>query len=159
ADIRGWVHRNRAELLSAVATLVHEWVNQGCPAAPSSFISFLEWGRVVGGIFHCVGLPNPSLPDKHSPSSGDRSTTAMREFFAVAFEHFGDQAVPKAEFQQFLRDSEDVHELFDWLPFPEHKALTAFGKLVRKSNRRELGGITLHVTIASKNRGTYRFVQ
>ncbi|MEI6655662.1 MAG: hypothetical protein WCP45_12915, partial [Verrucomicrobiota bacterium] len=47
-DIKGWVRRHRSELLSAVATLVNEWVRQGCPDGPSPFTSFPEWGRVVG---------------------------------------------------------------------------------------------------------------
>jgi DNA polymerase-1 len=156
-DIKGWVRRHRSELLSAVATLVNEWVRQGCPDGPSPFTSFPEWGRVVGGILHCVGLPDPCRPHEESTSSGDQSTQAMRDFFAMAFERFGDREVLKKEFQEFVQQDEGVHELFDWIDFAGRRGLTMFGKLLGKFDKRELGGITMRIRQTSKNRADYRF--
>ncbi len=156
-DIKGWVRRHRSELLSAVATLVNEWVRQGCPDGPSPFTSFPEWGRVVGGILHCAGLPDPCRPHEDSQVSGDQATKAMRDFFEVAFTRFGDREVLKKEFQEFVQQDESVHELFDWLDFAARRGLIAFGRVLGKFDKRELGGITLRIRMTSKNSGTYRF--
>ena len=156
-DILAWVRRHRDDLLSAVAALVAEWVRQGCPDGPSPFTSFPEWGRVVGGILHANGLPDPCLPHEDSQTSGDQATKAMRDFFKLAFDHFGDREVLKREFQEFVQQNEDVHELFDWIDFGARRGQTSFGKLVSKFDRRELSGITLRINQTSKNRADYRF--
>ncbi|MCF7730234.1 MAG: hypothetical protein K9N23_01040 [Akkermansiaceae bacterium] len=156
-DIKGWVRRHRSELLSAVATLVNEWVRQGCPPGPSPFTSFPEWGRVVGGILHCAGLPDPCQPHEDSQTSGDQATKAMREFFVLAFDYFGDREVLKNEFQEFVQQNEDVHDLFDWIDFAARRGLMSFGRLVVKFDKRELGGITFRLRQTSKNRATYQF--
>ena len=156
-DIKGWVRQHRAELLSAVAALVNEWVRQGCPPGPSPFTSFPEWGQVVGGILHCAGLPDPCLPHEDSQSSGDQSTRAMREFYQLAFDHFGDREVLKKEFQEFVQQDEGIHDLFDWIDFTARRGMISFGKLVTKFDKRELGGITFRIKQTSKNSGTYRF--
>ncbi|MBU6328176.1 MAG: hypothetical protein KGQ89_11135, partial [Verrucomicrobia bacterium] len=156
-DIKGWVRQHRAELLSAIATLVHEWVRQGCPAGPTPFTSFPEWGRVVGGILQCAGLPDPCLPHEENQSSGDQATKAMRDFFVLAFDHFGDREVLKKEFQEFIQQSEEVHELFDWLDFAARRGQISFGKTLTKFDKRELGGITFRLKQTSKNCGSYRF--
>ena len=156
-DIKGWVRQHRAELLSAVAALVNEWVRQGCPPGPSPFTSFPEWGQVVGGILHCAGLPDPCLPHEDSQSSGDQSTRAMREFYQLAFNHFGDREVLKKEFQEFIQTNEGVHDLFDWLDFSARRGLMSFGRLITKFDKRELSGITFRLRQTSKNFGTYQF--
>jgi DNA polymerase-1 len=156
-DIKGWVRRHRAELLSAIAALVCEWVRQGRPPGPSPFTSFPEWGQVVGGILHCAGLPDPCRPHEDSQSSGDQATKAMRDFFVLAFDHFGDREVLKKEFQEFVQQNEGVHELFDWIDFAARRGQTTFGKLVVKFDKRELGGITFRLKQTSKNCATYRF--
>ena len=157
SDIRGWVRRHRSDLLSAVATLVSEWVRQGRPPGPSPFTSFPEWGEVVGGILTCAGLPDPCLPHDDSQSSGDQSTKAMRDFFVLALDHFGDASIRKPDFQQFVQMNEDVHDLFDWIDFGTKQGQTRFGKLVVKFDKRELGGITFRLKQSSKNRADYRF--
>lgn len=156
-DIKGWVRRHRSELLSAVSALVSEWVRRGCPPGPSPFTSFPEWGTVVGGILHCAGLPDPCLPHEDSQSSGDQATKAMRDFFVLAFDHFGDREVLKKEFQEFVQQNEGVHELFDWLDFAARRGLMSFGRLIAKFDKRELGGITFRLKQTSKNFGTYHF--
>lgn len=156
-DIKGWVRRHRSELLSAIGALVSEWVRQGCPPGPSPFTSFPEWGQTVGGILHCAGLPDPCLPHEDSQSSGDQSTKAMRDFFVLAFEHFGDREVLKKDFQEFVQQSEIVHELFDWIDFAARRGQITFGKLVSKFDKRELSGITMRIRQTSKNRSDYRF--
>ena len=156
-DILGWIRKRRSELLSAVAALVNEWARQGCPPGPTMFTSFPQWGRVVGGIFMACGLPNPCLPHEENNVSGDQSTQSMREFFVLAHKEFGNDVVSKPNFQQFIQTTEAVQDLFDWVDFKDRRGLVSFGKLIRKYDGRELGGITLHIKKTSKNCASYQF--
>ncbi|MBU6183437.1 MAG: bifunctional DNA primase/polymerase, partial [Verrucomicrobia bacterium] len=156
-DIRAWVRMHRADLLSAVNAIVVEWVRRGCPPGPTPFTSFPEWSRVVGGVFLCAGLPDPCQPNADNKVSGDQSTAAMRDFFAIAFERFGNAEILKPEFQDFVQGEQAVHDLFEWIVFTERRGLIVFGKLLTKFDNRELGGITMHVTQTSRNRASYRF--
>jgi hypothetical protein len=81
----------------------------------------------------------------------------MRDFYQLAFDHFGDREVLKKDFQEFVQQNEDVHELFDWLDFAARRGLMSFGRLIVKFDKRELGGITFRLKQTSKNFGTYRF--
>jgi DNA polymerase I len=155
--ITDWIVENRASLLSAVNALVMRWVREGCPPGPTPFTSFPEWARVVGGVLHACGLPDPCLPHEGSATSGDQGTRAMRSFFALAFAHFGDRRVPKQEFQDFVQDCKEVQDLFEWIDFASRRGLTTFGKLVVKYQGRVLGDISLHVEQTSKNWSHYRF--
>ena len=156
-DIRAWVRMHRSDLLSAVNAIVVEWVRRGCPPGPTPFTSFPEWSRVVGGVFLCAGLPDPCQPNADNKVSGDQSTAAMRDFFAIAFERFGSKEILKPEFQDFVQGEQAVHDLFEWITFSERRGLIVFGKLLTKFDNRELGGITMHVTQTSRNRASYCF--
>ena len=157
SDIRGWVMHHRADLLSAINAMVVAWVRAGMPAGPTPFTSFPEWGKVIGGIFHVCGLGDPCLKHEDSNSSGDQNTRAMRRFFAMAFDKFGDQEIIKTRFQEFIQQDADVHDLFDWIDFSQRRGLISFGKLLVKFDGRELGGITFRLRQTSRNRADYLF--
>ncbi|MBU6303745.1 MAG: bifunctional DNA primase/polymerase, partial [Verrucomicrobia bacterium] len=157
ANLRAWILERRGDLLSAINALADHWVRQGCPPGPTPFTSFTEWGRVVGGILTSCGLGDPCLPHEDSKTSGDQNTRAMRDFFELAHARFGDERIPKADFQQFLQEEEPVQELFDWIDFSGRKGLITFGKLLCRFDGRELRGILLTVDRSSKNRGFYQF--
>ena len=57
-DLDTWVPEHRAELLTAVLTLIRAWYDRGQPEAPRpiGFVGFTEWQRVVGGILHNAGI-------------------------------------------------------------------------------------------------------
>lgn len=157
-DLRGWILKHRSELLSAVAALAAHWMREGRPPGPTPFTSFPEWGHVVGGIVSTCGVGDPCLPHEDSHCSGDQDTRAMREFFALAHDRFGDKRIPKPEFQEFVQGGTEVRELFDWIDFETRKGQTTFGKLVMKFDGRELGRILLTVHKRSKNRRDYQFI-
>lgn len=54
-----WVKANRAELMTAILTLVRAWFSAGCPRPVSkmSMGSFEAWQKIVGGIVETAGLP------------------------------------------------------------------------------------------------------
>ncbi len=156
-DIRGWVIRRRADLLSAINAMVLEWVRAGRPPGPTPFTSFPEWGATLGGIFMVCGLPDPCLPHEESNSSGDQNTRAMRRLFALSYAKYGDAEAGKQDYNAWAQSSEDVQELFDWLDLSCRRGMTSFGKILMKFDGRELGGITFHSRQTSKNRATYQF--
>lgn len=55
-DLKAWTTEHRAELLTAVLTLIRAWYAQGRPYEPGfSFGSFERWQRTVGGILQVAG--------------------------------------------------------------------------------------------------------
>lgn len=57
-DLGAWTMANRAELMSAVFTLVRAWVQAGRPTpAAGGFGSFEGWYATIGGILENAGLP------------------------------------------------------------------------------------------------------
>lgn len=159
SDLLSMIRRNRSIVLSALAALVRYWDEQGRPEGPSVLTSFPRWGRVVGGILTACGYPDPCLPQKPGPVSGDQQTAAMRQFFQIAVEKFGDRSVPKKAFLDSIKGDEAIHDLFTDIDFTTRGGLSKFGKLILSFCDRSLGGITLHYAQASKNRGHYRFTQ
>lgn len=57
-DLLSWTRKNRAELMTAILTLVRAWFAQGQPRSKraDSFGSFEVWERIVGGIVSAAGL-------------------------------------------------------------------------------------------------------
>jgi DNA polymerase I-like protein with 3'-5' exonuclease and polymerase domains len=156
-NLLDWVRQNRSELLSAIAALVAHWVGNGCPPGPSPFTSFPEWGRVVGGIMASCGLPDPCQPHAESQSSGDQDTRAMRQFFGLGHERFGSEWTPKNTVYDWVREVEEVQELFDWIDFTQKRGMVSFAKLLAKFDGRELGGIVFSAQRTSANCCKYRF--
>lgn len=60
-DLKAWTTTHRAEILTAVLTVVRAWFAGGQPASKrgASFGSFEPWGRMAGGMVeHVAGLPD-----------------------------------------------------------------------------------------------------
>lgn len=57
-DLLSWTRQHRAELMTAILTLVRAWFAQGQPrpARSISFGSFEVWERIAGGIVETAGL-------------------------------------------------------------------------------------------------------
>ncbi len=156
ADLRGWIRRNRSELLSAVAALVSNWIRQGRPHGPNPFASFPEWAHVVGGTIHAAGLGDCCLPHADTNSSGDQNTQAMRRFFVAAFEEFGGEWVEKEPFLAWVEKGIG-QEIFEWIDFGSKRGLMSLGRLLAKYDRREFNGVALNIRRTSKNWCRYRF--
>ena len=156
-SVLGWVREHRADLLSAVATLVAHWVREGCPPGPTPFTSFPEWGRVVGGVLSACGLGDPCLPHEESNVSGDKDTEAMRRFYILGNARFGNDWVGKDKVYEWIQEVQDVQDLFEWIDFSARRGLISFGKLLAKYDQRELAGIVFGVRRTSANRCSYQF--
>ena len=49
-DLRSWTLENRPRLVTAALTLCRAWFAAGQPSQASTFGSFEQWQRMVGGI-------------------------------------------------------------------------------------------------------------
>ena len=57
-DLIGWARENRADLVTALLTLVNNWLRLGRPAAPIPPMgSYESWSTVMGGILHAADIP------------------------------------------------------------------------------------------------------
>jgi hypothetical protein len=145
-DLHGWVLRHRRELLSAVATLVHTWLQAGAPNGPTPFSSFKRWGDVVGGIMAFHGLGDPCQP--HADDDGcpaDRETSAMIALFQVMYARRPEQEVAKADIYAAIQEQGADVDAFDYFGdlAGDKKAQMRFGSLLRRYAGRELAGISL----------------
>jgi hypothetical protein len=52
----GWAYEERAALVSALLSLVSEWIDAGMPPGQRTLGRFEEWARVVGGILETAGV-------------------------------------------------------------------------------------------------------
>jgi DNA polymerase-1 len=161
-DLHEWVVRHRWELISAVATLVHTWLQAGEPKGPTPFSSFKRWGDVVGGIMAFHGLGDPCQP--HADDDGcpaDRETAAMGAVFTLMYEAHPESWKPKSEIYTVLKDRGgeiDALDLFNGLEDKSDK--TRFGLLLRRYVGRELVGITLLVDgTRESQRARFKFTQ
>jgi hypothetical protein len=57
-DLGSWTRKHRAELMTAILTLVRAWFAQGQPrpSRSASFGSFEAWERIAGGIVQVAGI-------------------------------------------------------------------------------------------------------
>ncbi|MCP5560198.1 MAG: bifunctional DNA primase/polymerase [Verrucomicrobiaceae bacterium] len=143
-ELHDWVRRHRADLLSAIDSLVALWIEGGCPPGKRPFNSFPEWGLVVGGImtFHGLGDPcEPHLDDGGLPA--DRQTEAMRALFVIGYAAFPDKWINKAEIYEIIETNAET-EAFSWFgDLAEKGAKTRVGKDLRQFKERELDGVVM----------------
>src|SRR5262249_51624808 len=55
-DLLGWAKANRADLVSACASIVQHWVDDGMREGNASLGRFESWAAVLGGILNSVGI-------------------------------------------------------------------------------------------------------
>ena len=151
------LRRCRGEILSAVYTFVMTWVEQGCPAGPTSFASFPDWARVVGGIMAVNNLGDPCLPHVDGLLPMDRETEDMKTVFATMRNLRGDQPATSADIMGIVKAAPDEN-LFPQFDLTKPGERAKFGQMLRRYDKRVLGGIRLEFVPNKKSeRSKYRF--
>ncbi|MFF3658422.1 hypothetical protein [Streptomyces olivochromogenes] len=99
ADLKEWAAEHRAELLSAVLTLVRAWYAAGCPFTPGkdSFGSFTRWEKTVGGILQTAGVSGFLGGLRTKRSESDWTGAQWAEHFAWLLHAFGSEDFATAE--------------------------------------------------------------
>ena len=151
-NLHKWVRDNRELILSALYSLVRNWIDKGCPEGKVSFASFPEWARVCGGVMEAAGYDSPCEPDKETLAlGGDTEITEMKRLFEHCYEHKPNTPLSKYEIKGLI-DGEDI---FGYLDMSNHADRIRFGLTIKKYENRELVGITMKVeneNITSTNR-------
>ena len=60
-DLHKWAKKRRGSILSILFAMVQRWDQAGRPDGPTSFASFPEWAKVIGGIMHACNLGDPCI--------------------------------------------------------------------------------------------------
>jgi hypothetical protein len=163
-DLHGWVSAHRGELLSAIASLVQYWIDQGMPAGRTPFTSFPRWAEVVGGIMLAGELGDPSLPHEDEDlMSGDLKTSAMRALFQLAYEHYPQAWCTKSQLYGLIKDSQADNDRLVWFGDFDREATKTkmnIGKCLVAFKNREFNNVRLELDQSQANNARWlcRFV-
>jgi len=157
ADLHKWAKEHRGSILSFLAAMVQRWENAGRPDGPSSFASFPEWAKVIGGIMLACNLGDPCAPiEREGEDGGDEMTQDMKTLFRLANEAFGTDWINKQQIYSLV-DQEEA-DLFSWINLSERRGQTTLGKALSRFNKRDLGGVVLKIK-GGKNSRRYQFTK
>ena len=98
-DLLTWTRHNRAEIMTAILTLVRAWFAQGQPRPRRgvSFGSFEQWERITAGIVETAGLTGFLDNLKIWRSESDFETQYWAGHLGWLREQFGNRAFKTAE--------------------------------------------------------------
>ena len=137
-----WVLKNRGKVLSAIYSLVKNWVEKEKPEGKIPFASYPEWANICGGIMECAGYDSPCTPDTESLSlAGDSETSDMKQLFEVCYDPMSSHALSKKEILEKI-GGEDIFSYFD---FEKKSDQIKFALKLRKYIGRVLSDIRLMV--------------
>lgn len=140
-NLHQWVKENRELVLSALFSLVRNWIDKDSPKGTIPFTSFPQWANVCGGIMETAGYLNPCTPDlKVLDVGGDLETNDMKKLFENCFDKKPEEWISKNDIKDIAQDNEDI---FTRLDLSSRSGSTMIGMKITKFVRRELSGITL----------------
>lgn len=115
-DLLQWVGEERNLILSALYSLIKNWIDKGSPAGSIPFSSFPQWARICGGIMECAGYMNPCTPDKDTFGiTVDSETANMKTLFELCYEHKPDTWLKKSDIVELIKqEGEELFGFYDW---------------------------------------------
>lgn len=161
-----WLKANRGLVLSALYSLVRNWVDTGMKPGSLPFTSFPDWAKICGGIMEAAGYGNPCVPDKEMLAlSVDNETKDMKVLFELGYAKCSSLPVQansggwitRQDIINLIRDE----EVFAYYNFEAKSDLTKFGMKLSKYVGRYLSEIKLEVDNLELrgSRQRYRFVK
>jgi len=149
-DLYEYVKANRANVLSALMSLIVHWHEQGAPLGPSSIPNFVRWSQVISGIMPICGFANPFDERKTVTASmkcsGNHDEENLRELCPLWFQAYGFNQVTAGE----LRNLAKMNDLFQYFDLDEHRYQVIFSKLLQSHAERQYGGFQICVASTSK---------
>lgn len=142
SDLHGYVKKNREVVLSAIYSLIKNWVDKGKPNGTALFSSFHEWASVCGGIMEAAGYGNPCTPKENEFGVAlDTETEEMKQFFELMLESSNDSWITKTEMLDLLKESKEP--IFPYLDFDKPGDRAGFAKRLERFVGRILSDIQL----------------
>lgn len=143
-DLHGYILKNRGIIISAIYSLIRNWVDNGCKEPKIGFASYPEWARVCGGIMESAGYESPCNIDKLSMGlGGDTETQDMKRLFEICFEKKEGEKLNKADIKHLMLESDE--NLFGYLNFETRADQIKFANKLIKFTGRVLSGIRMLV--------------
>ncbi len=158
-NLHKFVKDNRSLILSALYTLIRNWVDKGKPKGSLPFASFPEWADICGGIMEAAGYDNPCTQDKEVLAfGGDNETKDMKRLFELGFEKHPNTWIKRTDIKRLIIDDDD---LFGYLDFTERSDQTKFGAKLIKFIGRVFSDVRLIVKDSSVrgSRQEYKFTK
>ena len=158
-NLHVWIAANRDRILSAQYAFIRNWFEKGMTSGSTTFASFPDWARIVGGIMEAAGYDPVVQNDTLNATSGDRETADMKKLFEIAHEKWGQQWVKKGVLFHELGDEEgSMNELFGWINRDKSGWKNMMGSLFSKYNNRVLSSIKMEIAEqVNASRNEYRF--
>jgi len=155
-DLHEHVLENREKILSALYTLVQNWIDNDRPDGSLNFASFPEWAKICGGIMESAGYDNPCKPDTEIVAvGGDIETTDMKQLFELCYEKKPDTYMTKKQIKDIiLNTAEELtpgttdiieYDIFSNLDFYSRQGQIKFGLLLNKYIGRVFSEIRLNI--------------
>lgn len=141
-NLHGWAKENRGLILSALYSLVRNWIKKGSQDGTVNFASFPNWAKICGGIMESADYESPCNQDKETLAlGGDTETQDMKELFEMCYNKYSNQWINKNNIKELvMRD--DCH-LFSYFDFDKRSDQTKFGNKVSKFIGRVLSDVRL----------------
>ena len=142
-----WVENNRGEILSALFTLIKNWINKGMKPGTLPFASYPEWARICGGIMEAADLGNPCVKDKiaNQGISLDPESEEMKILFETMYEKYPEEYVDKKIIELLIRGSNTDNTLMPFIDWEKKSDQTKFGMKLNKNVGRLFSDIRLIV--------------
>ena len=141
--IKEWVKANRTEILSALYTIVINWVDKGCPAPSHKryLPSYENWSYTMGGILEAANIKGFLEGQTEYSATLDDETFLMESIFKEWWISNGDKPMRPSE----IIYSTDIDNLFKEMLNVTHPSamLSEVGKKLKEWNGRVLGEFKL----------------
>lgn len=142
-QLHNWVLKNRGNILSALYSLVRNWVDKGMPKGTVAFTSFPEWADICGGIMEAAGYDSPCKSDKSTYNlGGDVESDGMKLLYEYMFDHAPNVYMTKSEIRSYLLQGNANHILPE-MDLTDRSGQTKFGFLIEKFVNRVMSDIKL----------------
>ena len=120
-DLHGYIRQHRAEILSAIYTLIRNWYEKGMPLSKKPFASFPEWMAICGGVMEAAGLKAPVFDNDVMDTVGaNPEIRDVRRLFELGFEasnkaleERGSRALTRSELVEIVKNN-DLFSYMKW---------------------------------------------
>jgi hypothetical protein len=144
-NLWGTVKNKRSEILSAIYSFIKNWDNLGRPNGPTHFVSFPEWGNVVGGIMTAAKIGDPCIiNDDLFGVASDTDTDDAKNLFYACYKKWPSQGVTTSEIANAIKlDLPGFENLFTDLDLNKRGDQTRFGNKIASFKDRIFGNIKM----------------
>jgi len=156
SDLHGWILKNRDLILSALYSLVKNWIKDGMPKSSVTLSSFIHWSEICGGIMESAGLGNPSIKDSTNKLlCGDNDSDEIKELYNICYAKFANKPIKKSDIIFLIKQHGDLFYYFD---FDKRSDQTRFSIKLRKYIGRIFNNIKMDVVDKNVRTGRQEFI-